>query len=155
MLKIWVILLFLFCLYVAWLITAKIRKTKRAIQRKSSELLPKSIAVHPQLQVSQEIVMNENDRTVFDDVAASFLQQNYCLTQIDQAEGLQLEWLNKMPKSSMTEIRECDLGEWSIIWHLNQQSLEYFVGRYGWFYTHVDVNGIEHRHEIRQQHANV
>lgn len=51
---------------------------------------------------------------------------------------------------SGTQIRQMDLGEWSIFWNFYDQSLEYYVGRYGVFYAHVDRFGEEHRHEIRR-----
>ncbi|MDM1759347.1 hypothetical protein [Acinetobacter sp. 251-1] len=54
-----------------------------------------------------------------------------------------------MPAKTNSQIGEFDLGEWCIYWNYRQQSLEYYVGKYGIFYTHVDRFGIEHRNEMK------
>ena len=59
--------------------------------------------------------------------------------------------LRKMPGSAKSQIRKMDLGEWSIYWALGGQSLEYYAGKYGVFYAHVDRFGAERRQEIRVQ----
>ena len=64
---------------------------------------------------------------------------------------VQAEVFRKMPVSSKTQIRKMDLGEWSIYWTFYDQSLEYYVGKYGVFYAHVDRFGEEHKHDIRTQ----
>ena len=86
---------------------------------------------------------------LFDDVAQLFFQRHVAIQDRAQAEQLQQEILQKMPMQSSTQIRQMDLGEWSIFWNFYHQSLEYYVGRYGVFYTHVDRFGQEHRQEIR------
>ena len=68
-----------------------------------------------------------------------------------EAEQLQASLLRKMPANSTSQIRKMDLGEWSIYWALGGQSLEYYAGKYGVFYAHVDRFGAERRQEIRVQ----
>jgi AcrR family transcriptional regulator len=47
------------------------------------------------------------------------------------------------------QIRKMDLNEWSIFWSFYDQSLEYYVSRYGMFYTHIDRSGREHKKSHR------
>lgn len=86
---------------------------------------------------------------LFDDVAQLFFQHQVQIQDRSEAEQLQQELLRKMPMHTGTQIRQMDLGEWSIFWNFYDQSLEYYVGRYGVFYAHVDRFGEEHRQEIR------
>ena len=64
---------------------------------------------------------------------------------------IQQEVLNKMPAKAHTQIRYLDLGEWSIYWSFYEQSLEYYVGKYGIFISHVDRFGQEHKYNNSEQ----
>ena len=72
------------------------------------------------------------------------------ISQVGRAT-LQASLLRKMPANSTSQIRKMDLGEWSIYWALGGQSLEYYAGKYGVFYAHVDRFGAERRQECRVQ----
>ena len=61
---------------------------------------------------------------------------------------MQSTLLVKMPAKTQTQIRKMDLNEWSIFWSFYDQSLEYYVSRYGMFYTHIDRSGREHKKAI-------
>lgn len=69
--------------------------------------------------------------------------------------SIQEDVLRKMPAKTQTQIRQLDLSEWSIYWTFYDQSLEYYVGRYGVFYTHVDRFGQEHKFEIKERFRQV
>jgi len=99
------------------------------------ELLPEQLA---------EIA---EDRLRFDQVAALLFEQQPHIIARALAEQVQQRFLNKMPAKCLSQVVDCELGEWSIYWSYEQQSLEYYVGRYGIFYTHVDRFGCEHKRE--------
>src|SRR5690606_36896232 len=94
-------------------------------------------------------VVDAYELELFDDVAQLFFQHQVQIQDRNEAEQLQQELLRKMPMHTGTQIRQMDLGEWSIFWNFYDQSLEYYVGRYGVFYAHVYRFGEEHRQEIR------
>lgn len=151
MLKLLLLLLIFICVYALWMVMKKVQKKQRAVQRSSSYLINNQHVAQADVQKNElKDFIDPDQKRLFDNMAQLFLQQHYCLTEIQQGQVLQQEWLSKMPLQTVTEVRQLDLGEWSIVWSLAQQSLEYYVGTYGWFYTHVDLNGVEHRNEIRQ-----
>ena len=94
--------------------------------------------------------VSHEDQRLFDDAAQLFFQQALKVTDINQAGEIQQKWLNKMPHSTQSQSGGFDFGEWAIYWHYHDQSLEYYVGRYGIFYAHVDHEGREHKLEFRQ-----
>ena len=94
--------------------------------------------------------VNQEDQRLFDDAAQLFFQQALKVRDINQAGEIQQKWLNKMPHSTQSQSGGFDFGEWAIYWHYHEQSLEYYVGRYGIFYAHVDYEGREHKLEFRQ-----
>ena len=94
--------------------------------------------------------VNQEDQRLFDDAAQLFFQQALKVTDINQAGEIQQKLLTKMPLSTQSQSGSFDFGEWAIYWHYHDQSLEYYVGRYGIFYTHVDHEGREHKLEFRQ-----
>lgn len=87
------------------------------------------------------------DVKLFDDVAKLFFEKQIRKYELDAAQQIQAEFLNKMPTQTQTQIKQFDLGEWSVFWSYKHQSLEYYAGRYGIFYTHVDAKGVEHKQE--------
>lgn len=100
---------------------------------------------------SEEIVevVDEYEQQLFDDVAAIFLASKTHEMKKEQAVNIQEYVLNKMPIQTQTSLRNLDLEEWSIYWGFYHQSLEYYVGRYGVFITHVDRDGLEHQYSYR------
>ena len=94
--------------------------------------------------------VSHEDQRLFDDAAQLFFQQALKVTDINQAGEIQQKLLTKMPLSTQSQSGSFDFGEWAIYWHYHDQSLEYYVGRYGIFYTHVDHEGREHKLEFRQ-----
>ena len=94
--------------------------------------------------------VNQEDQRLFDDAAQLFFQQALKVRDINQAGEIQQKWLNKMPHGTQSQSGGFDFGEWAIYWHYHDQSLEYYVGRYGIFYAHVDHEGREHKLEFRQ-----
>lgn len=139
-------------LYAMWFIGMKIYKTQRHVKSKRVE---KEDAISSSTEESdsdpQETlhVVDAYELELFDDVAQLFFQHQVQIQDRSEAEQLQQELLRKMPMHTGTQIRQMDLGEWSIFWNFYDQSLEYYVGRYGVFYAHVDRFGEEHRQEIR------
>lgn len=105
----------------------------------------KSVKLEPSVMLEQ---VSSEDIKLFDDVAKLFFEKQIRKQKLDDAQHIQAEFLNKMPTQTQTQIKQFDLGEWSVFWSYRQQSLEYYAGRYGIFYTHVDANGVEHK----QQH---
>lgn len=156
MLKILIILICIILGYAAFILLQKISKAQFHIQKYQAK---KSWIIKPQAITSKAIEDRLIERTVdayelalFDDIAQHFLQQKLRIRDIVHATSIQSEWLNKMPMHTRTEIRHMDLNEWSIIWQFYEQSLEYYVGRYGVFYTHVDRDGIEQHIQLTDEH---
>ena len=104
--------------------------------------------ITPQIIV-EEIPATEQDQRLFDEVAQLFFDKAIQIKDIKQAGQIQQEFLNKMPMSTQSQSGSFDFGEWSIFWSYHDQSLEYYVGRYGVFYAHVDREGVEHKAEFK------
>lgn len=94
-------------------------------------------------------IVNMEDVRRFDDVSKLLFEKGILKKDLKLATQIQYEFLNKMPMQTQSQIREFDLGEWSIYWNYKSQSLEYYVSRYGVFYTHVDGAGVEHKRELK------
>ena len=94
---------------------------------------------------AQEVIANQ---LRFDQVAKLLFENRMSQANFEDATQIQQQFLGKMPAQCHSQIEEFDLGEWSIFWNYKQQSLEYYVGRYGIFYTHVDRFGAEHQLKI-------
>lgn len=138
--------------YALWLIGMKIYITQRHIKAlRLQRMAPVSgISVHREPEPQQRVhVVEAYELQLFDDVAQLLFQQQLQIQDRAEAEQLQQELLRKMPMHTGTQVRQMDLGEWSIFWNFYDQSLEYYVGRYGIFYAHVDRFGTEHRQDIR------
>ncbi|WP_104488710.1 hypothetical protein [Acinetobacter indicus] len=154
MAKILAILLIFLVFYALWKVMIKIR-INRAFQKHQAaycNMVQGPISQkcpRPVEEVIEEVA--EYEQQLFDDVAALFLSLKVSTSDPDDATTIQQELLNKMPAKAQTQIRQLDLGEWSIYWSFYQQSLEYYVGKYGVFITHVDRFGQEHKYN----HADV
>ncbi|WP_445115191.1 hypothetical protein [Acinetobacter sp. WZC-1] len=138
-------------LYLLWRLLLKNRiQGQSSHQRYDTPILPGAAAQPRTLehQVERE-VMDEEDQRRFDDVAQLLFEKAITRKNRTQAEQIQCEFLNKMPAPTQSQIGEFDQGEWSIFWNYKQQSLEYYVSRYGVFYTHVDRHGVEHKTEFK------
>lgn len=94
-------------------------------------------------------IVNMEDVRRFDDVSKLLFEKGVFKKDLKAATQIQFEFLNKMPTQTQSQIREFDLGEWSIFWNYKSQSLEYYVSRYGVFYTHVDGAGVEHKRTLK------
>lgn len=96
-----------------------------------------------------EMPITDEDQRLFDAAAEMFFSQALRIRDIQQSEKIQQELLSKMPMNTESQVGSFDFGEWSVFWHYHDQSLEYYVGRYGIFYAHVDRKGIEHKAEFK------
>lgn len=150
------------CIFIALcgigIVAKKIYKTERYRQDytryqapKRSKSTSKVSASEATREVEETVEVDEYEQQLFDDIAALFFQEKYVLDSQAAAEQLQADFLRKMPVNCKTQIRQLDLGEWSIYWNFYNQSLEYYLGRYGEFYTHVDRFGEEHKLEYKVQ----
>ena len=138
--------------YASWFVGMKIYKTRCYLNRKHAEKVGPVSSISKQNDSKPEEALHVVDAyelELFDDVAQLFFQHQVQIQDRNAAEQLQQDLLRKMPMHTGTQIRQMDLGEWSIFWNFYDQSLEYYVGRYGIFYAHVDRFGEEHRQEIR------
>ncbi|WP_180113774.1 hypothetical protein [Acinetobacter sp. YH12063] len=155
-----IVMCILIALSAAGIVVKKIIKTEKyrqkytryQAQKKSNSI---SLASNDDAirQVDQVIEVDEYEQQLFDDIAEIFFQQQYKLDSLQAAEQLQEVFLRRMPVNCKTQIRQLDLNEWSIYWSFYNQSLEYYLGRYGEFYTHVDRFGEEHKIEYRYQYS--
>lgn len=91
----------------------------------------------------------KEDIRMFDDVAKLMFEKNIKRRDFEAAREIQYEFLNKMPTRTRSQLNQFDLGEWSILWEHQNQSLEYYVSRYGVCYTHVDAKGVEHKSDFQ------
>lgn len=145
----------LIVLVAASIIVIKIRKKQRYLQQHSkvsalqAQPAATTMATDTDLQAERIIEIDAYEQVLFDDVATLFLDQAILLTAEEDAELMQSTVLVKMPAKTRTQIRKLDLNEWSIFWSFYDQSLEYYVGRYGMFYTHIDRSGREYKKSHR------
>ncbi|WP_174493119.1 hypothetical protein [Acinetobacter sp. Marseille-Q1623] len=143
------LILIIVCVVIFWLY--RMIAAQHISKFKPATFKPFKDAVQPKLdQIKVEpMAYNDEEQVLFDDVAKLFFEQQRHVVCLEQAENIQQQYLNKMPAKTNSQIGEFDLGEWCIYWNYRQQSLEYYVGKYGIFYTHVDRFGIEHRNEMK------
>lgn len=119
-------------------------------------------AISATVQVEQPTVLEEQhapaksstdeDQRLFDAAAQLFFEQALQTKDFSQAGHIQHEVLSKMPMNTQSQIGSFDFGEWSVFWSYHEQSLEYYVGRYGVFYAHVDHQGVEHKAEFKDRY---
>ncbi|WP_353167140.1 hypothetical protein [Acinetobacter sp.] len=113
------------------------------------EAQPPSIT---ELEHVEESQITDEDQRLFDAAAQLFFEQALQTKDFSQAGHIQHEVLSKMPMNTQSQVGSFDFGEWSIFWNYHDQSLEYYVGRYGVFYAHVDHQGIEHKAEFKDRY---
>lgn len=100
-------------------------------------------------ETANEFQVTDEDQRLFDAAAQLFFQQALQTKDFSQAGHIQQDMLSKMPMNTQSQVGSFDFGEWSIFWNYHDQSLEYYVGRYGVFYAHVDHQGVEHKAEFK------
>lgn len=152
MFKIIVLCLLGFALVAAWQILIKIKVTEKYRNRYFLKALPANNAIELQTDRAVEgliIEIEYCDQVLFDDAVQLFFEQNVHTRDIEAAEDIQRNLLKKLPAKALTHIRKLDLNEWSIYWNFYDQSLEYYVGKYGVFCSHVDRYGQEHKSEFK------
>ena len=146
-LLLWILLLI--AVYAVWKVWFKI-KINRSFQQSCQDIanIVQDPITHKAPRPVREVVeeVAEYEQQLFDDIAEIFLSLKVSSRDPEDATAIQQELLNKMPAKAQTQIRQLDLGEWSIYWSFYQQSLEYYVGKYGVFITHVDRFGQEHKY---------
>lgn len=103
-------------------------------------------------ETAKEFQVTDEDQRLFDAAAQLFFQQALQTKDFSQAGHIQHDMLSKMPMNTQSQIGSFDFGEWSIFWSYHDQSLEYYVGRYGVFYAHVDHQGVEHKAEFKDRY---
>ena len=155
MLKILMIIISICLGYAAFIILQKISKTQfylKKYQAKKLQLSKQPVITPKKTElVPTERVVDAYELELFDDIACQFIMQAIRSRDVSEASIIQSEWLNKMPMHTHTEIRHLDLNEWSIVWQFYDQSLEYYVGRYGIFYMHVNQYGHEQHVKIQDE----
>ena len=154
MLKWWLVLI-LVVLVLAFFLRKRLSKPKLKIliapsRQATSKLFNRARnyqKIDPKMSATQqqELVANQ---LRFDQVAKLLFENKICQANLEDAAQIQQQFLGKMPAQCHSQITQFDLGEWSVFWNYQQQSLEYYVGRYGVFYTHVDRFGAEHQLKI-------
>jgi hypothetical protein len=155
MLKILIWLCFFIVLIGLWKVWFKIhihrhfQQNRKQQQEDVNKPRATSIGEIPLLAEARIEEVEEYEQQLFDDVCQIFFEQKLTERNLTQAISVQEDVLRKMPAKTQTQIRQLDLNEWSIYWTFYDQSLEYYVGRYGVFYTHVDRFGCEHKFEIK------
>ncbi|NNH39709.1 hypothetical protein [Acinetobacter terrae] len=151
----------LFILFIGlWKVIFKFQINQHFQQFKIKQLadLDKQASISTKPLSAQEARIDEveeYEQQLFDDVCQIFFERELAERNLSQAIVVQEGVLRKMPAKTQTQIRKLDLGEWSIYWTFYDQSLEYYVGRYGVFYTHVDRFGDEHKFEMKDAHSHV
>lgn len=120
------------------------------------EALSATVQVEEQSLVEDQYALakqiTDEDQRLFDSAAQLFFEQALQTKDFSQAGHIQHDVLSKMPMNTQSQIGSFDFGEWSIFWSYHEQSLEYYVGRYGVFYAHVDHQGIEHKAEFKDRY---
>ena len=152
MLKIFILIIIAIVAFLLWQLVLK-HKNNSALkpQQAISDKLRDPLQPKLKDQNIEIEIINEEDQRRFDDVAQLMFEKAMIKKDIACAELIQSEYLNKMPTQAQSQIGSFDLGDWSIFWNYKDQSLEYYVGRYGVFYTHIDRNGVEHKVEFKDQ----
>jgi len=140
----------------------KLIKQMIAEERQKAGSAPVKEAISTTVQVEQSTVLEEQhapakpvtdeDQRLFDAAAQLFFEQALQTKDFSQAGHVQHDVLSKMPMNTQSQIGSFDFGEWSIFWSYHEQSLEYYVGRYGVFYAHVDHQGVEHKAEFKDRY---
>ena len=89
--------------------------------------------------------IDKDEQRLFDDVVTLFITEKVYISEKIKAIQIQDDVLRKMPLQTKAFIQRNEPEDWSIYWAFANQSLEYYVSRYGIFITHVDREGNEHK----------
>lgn len=147
MVKILFFIILFIMIYVFWKIYLQIDSNQKIKNRltKTKEIKTESVVYSDS---KTEYVIDEvepYEQQLFDDISEIFIAHKIKNRDKDKASQLQEEVLRRMPLKTKTTIRQCELDEWAVYWGFYDQSLEYYVGKYGVFITHVDRDGNEHK----------
>ena len=147
MLKLIVVIIVVLVLYMLWKrsFLHKIKQNDDQQHRKYIDLVKNNEKNHEKIVQNQT---QQNEQRLFDEVAQFFFAEKINNRVYQNAEQIQHHFLKNMPASTLSQIEKHDLDEWSIYWSFAEQSLEYYVGKYGVFYAHVDRFGVEHKYEM-------
>lgn len=147
------LILFVLCAFCIWkYIIQNENKLSFVMENNRFDLTRLFKMIEPETDFDRPVfqsIVNMEDVRRFDDVSKLLFEKEIYKKELNVATQIQYEFLNKMPTQTQSQINEFDLGEWSIFWGYKSQSLEYYVSRYGVFYTHVDGAGVEHKFEIK------
>lgn len=117
----------------------------------------KTMQARPELNdaIADQAIDLAYNQLLFDQVAELLFESKIATSDRQLAEQIQQRYLAKMPAQALSQVGAFELGEWSIFWTFQKQSLEYYVARYGVFYTHVDRFGREHsaQHQLDHFHS--
>lgn len=154
MVKLLIIIVFIIAAFAFWKVFCKIKinqafKSKYFAKLNAIKVSITKVSAHTSPEIVE--VVDEYEQQLFDDVATIFLESKTHDMAKTNAVNIQENILSKMPIQTQTSLRNLDLEEWSIYWGFYHQSLEYYVGRYGVFITHVDRDGLEHQYTYRIQ----
>lgn len=144
------LILFILFIYSLWVFVIKNRASQF---EKPHNFTFKKFLKTPQEEIIKVVEDDKEAREegvkLFDNVAKLMFEKGIKNKELECANQIQYEFLNKMPAQARSQINQFDLEEWSIYWSYQSQSLEYYASKYGIFYTHVDGEGIEHKMEFK------
>ena len=150
--KLFMLILFVLCIYCVWkYIIQSQQKLSFATAHNRFDVSRLFKIFEPEQAYERPVfqsIVNMEDVRRFDDVSKLLFEKEIFKRDPKNATQIQYEFLNKMPTQTQSQINLFDGGEWSIFWGYKSQSLEYYVSRFGVFYTHVDGAGNEHKLEL-------
>ncbi len=151
MLKLIVVVVILIVLYIIWKKILKTKSNNTVIdeQNERPKLIQNKEIFTPKISENEHKLpaIDQEEQRLFDEVSHFFFNEKIDNRIFKNAEQIQHHFLKNMPASTLSQIEKHDLAEWSIYWSFGEQSLEYYVGKYGIFYAHVDRFGVEHKYE--------
>ena len=151
--RLFILILFVLCVYCIWkYIIQNHHRLSFAAETNRFDLSRWFKIIEPEKNYERPVfqsIVNMEDVRRFDDVSKLLFEKELCKKDFKLAAQIQSEFLNKMPTQAQSQINKFEQGEWSIFWGYKSQSLEYYVGRFGVFITHVDGSGNEHKLELK------
>lgn len=148
-LLIFILILLSICIFWNYYLKAKLAYAQSLEPMKLLTKIKLSPKKNTEILLSTQPRYSDQDIRLFDHVAKLMFEKQIQKHNLDLAQQIQYEFLNKMPNQATSQIHHHDLEEWSIYWSYHNQSLEYYVSKYGIFYTHVDAEGKEHKQEYK------
>jgi hypothetical protein len=141
------IIIIILVLYIFLKINLKYREVHQFVQKHDSfDDSFNKISAFEKERYEQEIKdIDKDEQRLFDDVVTLFINEKVHVSEKIKAVQIQDHVLRKMPLQTKAFIQRNDAEDWSIFWAFANQSLEYYVNRYGVFITHVDREGNEHK----------